>query len=76
MNMKLLAVFTSPSFYHSCSNRKMFWEETFTAEEKLFLDVNMKNYSRCNVRKYIEIKGRENYVALDILLKFDSLDNY
>ena len=34
----------------------------------------MKNCGRCNVRKHREIKGSDKYVALEISLKFDSLD--
>ena len=34
----------------------------------------MKNCGRRNVRKHKEIKGSNKYVALDISLKFDSLD--
>ena len=73
MNMKLLAVVTPSSIYHGCSTWKMFWEENFTGEEKLFSAVNMKNGGRHNVRKYREIKGSDKYVTLDISLKFDSL---
>ena len=36
--------------------------------------MNMKICSRQNVMKQIEIKVSENYVTLDISLKFDSLD--
>ena len=50
----------------------------FIDEKKLTLDefsaVNMKNYGRCNVRKHRNVKGSYKYVALDILLKFDSLN--
>ena len=74
MNMKLLAVVKPPSIYHGCSTRKTFWEEKFIDEEKLFSAVNMKNCGRRNVRKHREIKGSENYLTLDISLKFDSLD--
>ena len=35
----------------------------------------MKICVRPNVRKHREIKGSENYVTLDILFKFDSLEN-
>ena len=73
--MKLLAVVTPPSIYHGCSTRKRLWEEKFTGEEKLFSDVNMKNCSCCNVRKHIEIKCSDNYVTLDISLKFYSMYN-
>ena len=74
INMKLLAVVTPPSIYHGCSTRKKFWEEKFTGKEKLFSAVNMKNYGRINVGKHIEIKGSDNYVTLDISLKFEILD--
>ena len=36
--------------------------------------MNMKNCGRRNARKHIDIKVNDNYVTLDILLKFDSLD--
>ena len=74
MNMNLLAVVTALSIYHGCSTRKMFWEEIFTGEEKLFSAANTKNCCRRNVRTYKKIKGSDNYVNLDISLKFDSLD--
>ena len=72
--MKFLLVVTSPSIYHGCSTRKTFWEGKFTGKENLFLAVDMKNYSRRNVRKHKEIKGSDKYVTLDISPKFDSLD--
>ena len=34
----------------------------------------MKNCGRRNVRKHKEIKGSDNYVTLEISLKFDKLD--
>ena len=71
MNMKLLAVVTPLSIYHSYSTRKTFWEEKFTDEEKLFSAVNMRNCGRRNVRKHKDIKGSDKYVTLDISLKFD-----
>ena len=74
MNMKRLAVVTTLSIYHGWSTRKKFWEEKFTGEEKLFSAVNIKNCGRRNVRKHREIKGNDNYVTLDISLKFYSLD--
>ena len=78
MNMKLLAVVTPPPIYHGFSTWKMFWEENFTSEENFtlgeFSAVNMKICGRHNVRKHREIKGRDKYVTLNILLKFDSLD--
>ena len=46
----------------------------FTGKESLCLAVNIKNCGRRNVRKHKEIKGSDNYVTLDISLKFDSLD--
>ena len=72
MNMKLLAFLTLLSTYHSCSTRKMFWEGKFTLGE--FTPVNMKNCGRRNVRKHRYIKGSDNYITLDISLKFGSLD--
>ena len=79
MNMKLLAVVKPPSIYHGCSTWKTFWEEKFTGEENFKLGensaVNMKNCSRCNVRKHRYIKSGDKYATLDISLKFDSLDN-
>ena len=73
INMKLLRVLTQPSIYHGCSTRKTFWEEKFTLGE--FIDVNMKNCGRSNVRKHRDIKSSDKYATLDIYLKFDSLDN-
>ena len=79
MNMKLLTVVTPPPIYHGCSTRKMFWEETFTGEEKFtlgeFTDVNMKKYGCRNVSKHREIKDSDKYITLDISLKFGSLEN-
>ena len=74
MNMKLLKVVTPPSIYHGFSNWKTFWEEIFTGEEKLFLDVNMKNCGRRKVRKHKEIRFSDNIVTLDTSAKFDSLN--
>ena len=74
INMKLLDVVTSPSIYHGCSTRKMFWEENLTGEEKLLSAVNMKNCGHRNIRKDRDIKSSDKYVTLDISLKFDSLD--
>ena len=74
MNMKLIAVVTPPSIYHGFSTCKTFWEEKFTGEEKLFSAVNMKNCGRPNVRKHREIKASDNYVTLDISLKFDIME--
>ena len=79
MNMKLLEVVTPPSIYHYCSTQKTFWEEKITGEQKFtlgeFSAVNTNNCVRRNVSKHREIKGSDNYVTLNILLKFDSLDN-
>ena len=72
VNMKLLAFVTPPYIYYGFSNRKTFWEENFTGEEKLFSSVNIKNCGRRNVRKHREIKGSDKYITLNILLKFDS----
>ena len=66
MNVKVLSVVTPPSIYHGCSTWKTFWEEKFTAEEKLFSAVNMKNCGLHNVSKHREIKGRDKYVNLYI----------
>ena len=78
MDMKLLAVVTPPSIYHSCSTRKTFWEENFIGEVKFtygeFSAVNMTNCGRCNVRNHRDIKDSDKYVTLDISLKFNSLD--
>ena len=75
MNMNLLSVVTPPSIYHGCSTRKTFWEEKFTDKEIFFVAVNMKICDRCNVRKHKDINGSDKYVTLNIVLKFDSLDN-
>ena len=66
INMKLLAVVTSPSICHGCSTWKTFWEGKFTGKENLFLAVNMKICGRHNVRKHKEIKGSDKYVTLEI----------
>ena len=71
--MKLLAVVTPPSIYHSYSTRKTFWEGKFIVKENIFLSVNMKNCGCRKVRKHKAIKGSYNYVTLDISSKFDSL---
>ena len=74
INMKLLEFVTLLSIYHGYSTRKMFWEEKFTGEEKLFLAVNLKICFLRNVRKHKEIKRGNKYVTLDISLKFYSLN--
>ena len=73
--MKFLVVVKPPSIYHGCSTRKTFWEENFTRKQDLFQSVNMKNCGRHKVRKHKEIKGSEKCVTLNILEKFDSLNN-
>ena len=73
--MKLLVVVTPTSIYHGCFTRKTFWEENLTGEEKLFSSVNMKNFGHLYVSKQREIEGSDNYVALDISFKIDSLEN-
>ena len=72
MNMKILAVVTSPYIYHGCSTRETLWEEKFTLGD--FTDVNMKNCGCHNIRKHKDIKGSDKYVTLDISFKFESLD--
>ena len=64
MNMNLLSVVTPPSIYHGCSTGKIFWEENFSGEEKLFSAVNMKICGRRNVRKHKEIKGSDKYITM------------
>ena len=73
INTSLLAVVTPPSIYHGCSTQKTFLEENFTLGE--FSAVNIKNCVRRNVRKHRDIKSSDKYVTLDLLLKFDSLEN-
>ena len=77
MNTKLLSVVTQTYIYHGCCTFKTFLEEKFTGEERFkigeFTAVNMRNWGYLNVRKHIEIKGSDNYLALGILLKFGSL---
>ena len=68
----LLAVVTLLSIYHGCSTRMMFWEENFTLGE--FTPMNIKNCGHPNARKHREIKYGENYITLDISLKFGSLE--
>ena len=72
MDMKLLVVVTPLYLYHSCFTQKTFWEEKFTLGK--FAPVKMKSCSRCNIRKQREIKNGEEYITLDIPLKFVSLD--
>ena len=63
MNIKLLAVITPPSIYHSCSTWKTLWEEKFTP-------VNMKNCVCRSVRKHRDIKDGEKYIDFYISLDF------
>ena len=72
INMKLRAFVTPPSIYNGCSTRTTLWEKKFTIGE--FTAMNMKNGGSCNIRKHIDIKGRDKYITLDISLNFDSLD--
>ena len=78
INMNLLEVVTPTSIYHVCSTRKTFWEENITGEEIFtlgdFTAVNMKHCGRCDVSKHIYTKDGDNYITLDISLKFFSLD--
>ena len=67
MNMKLLAVVTSPYIYHVCSTQKMFWEEIFTL-------ANMNKYCHRNARKHRDIKNGVKYIILEISLDFGILD--
>ena len=68
--MKFLVVVTSPSIYHSCSNRKTFWEES----SRFVLVCEHKNGGHRKVRKHKEIKNSDQIVTLDISEKFDSLN--
>ena len=77
--MELLEFVTSPFIYHGLSIWRTLWEEKFTGEENFTLGeltaVNIKNCGHQNVRKHREIKGSDKYITLDILLKYDSIDN-
>ena len=66
-NMKFLSVVTTPSISHGFSNRKMLREDNF-------MQVNIKKYGCCNVRKHGEIKNCEQYIAFEIYLKYGNLD--
>ena len=74
MNMELLSVLKPPSIYHGCSTHKTLSKENFTGETKFLLGefsaVNMKICGCRNVRKHRDIKGSDNYVTLEISLKF------
>ena len=73
--MKFLVVVTPPPIYHGCYTRKTFWEENFIGKKDLFQSANMKNCGCCKVRKHKEIKDSDKCVTLNILEKFDSLNN-
>ena len=66
--MNLIVVVTTPSIYHGWSTWKTFWEVNFTT-------VDMKNCGLCNVRKHRDINNGEQYISLDISLKFGNLEN-
>ena len=66
--MKIPAFVTKPSIYHGCSAWKAFWEENVTK-------VNMHNCGHRNVRKNRDIMNSEQYIALEISLKFGNMDN-
>ena len=66
-DMKLLAVVTLPSIYHSCSTWKNLWGEEVTL-------VSMKNCTYRNVRKHRDINNGEQYIALGISIKFGNLN--
>ena len=78
MNMKLLEAVALPYIHHGCSTWKTFWEGKFTGEKKFTLGelsaAKVKNGGRLSVTKQREIKGSYKYVALEISLKFDSMD--
>ena len=76
MNMKLLAVVTTPSIYYGCSTWNTLWEGKFTGEEKFtpseFIPVNIKDCGRHNFSRHRDIKDSGKYTILDISLKFGS----
>ena len=67
-NMNLLEVSTPIYIYNGCSTYNTLWEEKFT-------HMNMQMCGLSNVRKHREIKNGEQYVLLDISLKFGNLDD-
>ena len=67
-DMKLPSFVTSLYIHHGCSTRKAFWEEKFT-------QVNMKNCGHHNVGKHRDTNNGEQYVVLDISLKFFNMEN-
>ena len=75
INMKFLVFVTPQSIHHGCSTRKTFWEEKFTGQKDLFQSVNMTICGRRKVRKHKETKGSDKIIILNVLIKFDSLNN-
>ena len=79
MKTKLLSVLTPLSIYNDCSTCKTFGEDTFTSEEKFtpgeFTAANTRNCGHHNVRKHREVKDSNNYITLDISLKFGIMEN-
>ena len=71
--MKLLSVLTPSSIYRGCSNWKTLWEKKFTPD--MLTPVNIKKCGCHDIRKHRDIKYSDNYITLDISLKFGSLKN-
>ena len=76
MNMKLLAVVTSPSIYHDWSNHKKFWEENLTGEEKFTLG----EFTAANMKRVHELElldGRVEKYAVNIIIEnlIDQVDD-
>ena len=67
-SMKFLAVVTPPYIYHSFSTQKTFQQEKFTP-------MNARSCGQRNVKKHRKIKNSELYIALDIYLKIDFMQN-
>ena len=65
--MKLPLVVTPLYIYHACYTWERFWEEKFT-------QVNKEIFGNCNVRKHMKINNGEQYIVLDISLKFGDPD--
>ena len=69
MNTNLLTVVTPPpDICHGFSTQNKSWEVNFTP-------VNVKSCGRRNVRKFRQIKKGERYIALDIYVNPDCMDN-
>ena len=66
-DMKLLEVVTPLSIYDYCSTQKTLCGGNFT-------QANMKNCGRQNFRKHREIKNGDQYIVLDVYLKFGDFD--